>query len=464
MHYYNTPPPPRTPGRLTYFRPTFVPRTKPLPTVWNRTTNPTPAGKGTNNRTRRSKSADTRRPKVPSTQRKVVHFANKPTSHTDNEAEEEGEGETLEEYLISRKPSAIYRYNSIQFLNSLRNFHQQQSSATVTRTTTLSRQYRMSQEILGNFVRLKTAQIEGLFGEPRRQSQAPFLNGHAESPKQESENNDANVEREREITPTTAKGRSPNSNSTSPPTTVNGRPATPSMVSLFRKKANVRPKSASIHSRRSRLQLSSGSPASTSSKSQSTPKLSKLGLRSSAHSEAHSDDDDAQVNGNDDGEEEEGESIEPFFHRSLDKISSIANWERQIRYELEIEKELQRRELDRQKEKIQSDQRKLEDVDKQLRIELDARERKLRLGEEELRSRAEEFTQRAAELSRREAMINEIVGERIKAEMKGEIEKLRKKFNELEFDKSNLSKKEERVKEVEARLHEQVSGLGEREI
>lgn len=148
--------------------------------------------------------------------------------------------------------------------------------------------------------------------------------------------------------------------------------------------------------------------------------------------------------------------LEPIFHRSLDRISSIANWEKQIRYELEIEKELQRRELDRQKEKLQHDQRKLSEWDRQLRIELDARERKVRLSELELQARLEEIGQKGEELQRRETIVTEIVNERLKTEMRIEVDKLRKKFNELEGDRTSLAKKEERLREAEARLHEQV--------
>ena len=205
------------------------------------------------------------------------------------------------------------------------------------------------------------------------------------------------------------------------------------------KKKLIRPKSASATTTRRNVRLVSNQ------MSKSNSKLEKI-----ANEEINSDEDE-ELGGN-----KLDNPLEPIFHKSLDKISSIANWERQIRYELEIEKELQRRELERQREKLQKDQRKLDEWDKQLRIELDARERKLRLGEDQFKSKCEEVEQKSTELIRKEQMINEIVNERIKAEMKFEIEKLRKKFLELEIDKSNLTKKEERVKEVEARLHEQV--------
>lgn len=216
------------------------------------------------------------------------------------------------------------------------------------------------------------------------------------------------------------------------------RKKTPSSVVM--KKKPVRPKSATTSRRYVRV-LPSARPAKSSSNNRDT-----LYSDGEDHCEA------SKANN----------PLEPFFHKSLDKISSIANWERQIRYEFEIEKELQRRELERQKEKLHSDQRKLEEWDKQLRIELDGRERKLRLSEEQVRSRCEEFEQKSSELLRREQMINEIVNDRIKSEMKFEIEKLKKKFNELEVEKLNLSRKEERVKEVEARLHEQVKIVKEK--
>lgn len=184
--------------------------------------------------------------------------------------------------------------------------------------------------------------------------------------------------------------------------------------------------------------------------------VSKNHLTKTDKPDSFSDEEIAQVDIDNDKE------LTPLFHQSMEKISSIAHWERQIRYELEIEKELQKRELERQREKLKNDQRKLEDWDKLLRIELDARERKLRIGEDELKSRLDEFNHKTNELIRREQMINEIVNERIKGEMKFEIEKLRKKYNELEMDKSNLTKKEERVKEAEARLHEQVKIVKEK--
>ncbi len=410
----------------------------------------------------------------------MVHFTTDPE---DNEEEdEEDEAEALAEYLISRKPSAIYRYNSVQFLNSLRNFRQ--SPATTVHhhqeTTALSRHYRMSKDILDSFVRVKTAQIEGLFGEPREKMPptatlppAPSLtNGYTPTTTDGNQNNSTHSLKTSPLQEDVVAKQMQSANDSShnqqnfhsplysesevKRTTTTITPPTTTTVyhrrhPSTRTTANTRPKSASVlHQKRNGV-----GGRLTSSKS-----TSKLHSSSKEHQNGHGEnggDHNEETGG---PEEEEEALLEPFYQhqqrRSLDQISSIANWERQIRYELEIEKELQRRELDRQREKLASDQRKLEDWDKQLRIELDARERKIRLSEEELRSRVEEFTAKSAELMRREQMISEIVAERLKAEMKFEIEKLRKKFNELEADKSNLAKKEERVKEVEARLHEQV--------
>ena len=146
----------------------------------------------------------------------------------------------------------------------------------------------------------------------------------------------------------------------------------------------------------------------------------------------------------------------------LAKVSAIANWEKQIRYELEIDKEIQSREVERQRERLKNETRKLDDRDKSLRIELDARERKIRLREEELQNNIEDLDQKLSELSTREQMIESIVSEKIKIEMKEEIEKLRKKFNELEEKDLSLNKREEKVKEVEQRLHEQVKIVKEK--
>ena len=423
----------------------------------------------------RSKSASA--PRRPA---RVVHFTTDPEDN--EEEEEEDEAEALAEYLISRKPSAIYRYNSVQFLNSLRNFRQ--SPATTVHhhqeTTALSRHYRMSKDILDSFVRVKTAQIEGLFGEPREKMPPtatsppapPLTNGYTPTTTDGNQNNSTHSLKTSPLQEDVVAKQMQSANDSShnqhhlhsplyseselKRTTTTITPPTTTTVyhrrhPSTRTTANTRPKSASVlHQRRNGV-----TGRLTSSKS-----TSKLHSSSKEHQNGHGEnggDHNEETGG---PEEEEEALLEPFYQhqqrRSLDQISSIANWERQIRYELEIEKELQRRELDRQREKLASDQRKLEDWDKQLRIELDARERKIRLSEEELRSRVEEFTAKSAELMRREQMISEIVAERLKAEMKFEIEKLRKKFNELEADKSNLAKKEERVKEVEARLHEQV--------
>jgi hypothetical protein len=177
--------------------------------------------------------------------------------------------------------------------------------------------------------------------------------------------------------------------------------------------------------------------------------------------------DTKSINKTDEKEEEFNRSgvTEEGFNRSwesLTKVSSIANWEKQIRYELEIDREIQTREFERQKEKLRIEWRKLNERDKSLRIELDARERKLRLKEEELKTNSEDINQKLIEIAQKEEIINDIVNEKIKSEMKDEIEKLKKKFNELEINKLNLTKREEKVKEVEARLHEQVKIVKEK--
>ena len=419
-------------NRLTQFKPNCVPKIKKFSSVWNRNTIGSANTRHKPNQSftssfKRSKSLDSRPKSVRS---KLVHFTNGDESKPQEENEEQN--------LISRKPSAIYRFNSIQFLNSLRNF---QHNTTYIHQTELSRHYRMSKDILDSFVRLKSTQIADLFGERQTKS---LQNGNSEESNSKVTND--NILNEPNNA-TDTNNEQPSTKAINNQTKDDSLPKkTLQSTSMgFRKKTVLqRPKSASIYTRRNRL----------SSKNAAKMKTNDNGATATYSDEEH-------LNGKIriDDEESENESLEPFFHRSLDKISSIANWERQIRYELEIEKELQRRELDRQKERILNDQRKLEEWDKQLRIELDARERKIRLNEEELRSRYEEFAQKSSELMRREQMINDIVTERIKGEMKFEIEKLRKKFNELELDKSNLTKKEERVKEVETRLHEQVSDL-----
>ena len=427
-------------NRLVQFSPTTAPKLRQSNSVWNRSNNWTTNRTYGNINNRRSRSLG---PKTS----KTVHFEPKIVTHLKNS--DLNSTPNVDQFLIAHKPSAIYRYNSVQFLNSLRNFRHHTITTGQIRQhrTELSHHYKMSKEILDSFVRLKSIQIDGLFGSEQRAT-TKLMNGfnRTESEKQQqmAQQNDSNEM----INVTDDCSTSPTANTTQvPSTSITETMAEEKKTSLnhqsvpmFRKKTTPRPKSASIYVRRNRL---------TSGKS--SAKLTK------GMSGAISDDERLNVKGRyDDDGHSDSESLDPIFHRSLDKISSIANWERQIRYELEIEKELQRRELDRQKEKLQSDQRKLEEWDKQLRIELDARERKIRLNEEELRSRYEEFGQKSADLMRREHTINDIVTERIKAEMKLEIEKLRKKFNELELDKSNLTKKEERVKEVEARLHEQV--------
>ena len=315
---------------------------------------------------------------------------------------------------IEDRPTSIYHHNDREFLHSLRNFNKHHHHHAITfRTTSLARYMKMSREIVDDFVRLKADEFE----------------------QQDAKTGNPIVAKIDHMTPTL-------NNEISMGRHFRKNPVT--------KKRMIRPKSA-IATRRK--QISNGIIHSKSStKLNNKPEQ----YYSDEETGCHQGDDDQNLDDTDD------QGMKPLFHRSMDRISSIANWERQIRYEFEIEKELQKRELERQREKLQSDQRKLEDWDKQLRIELDARERKLRLGEEELKSRVEDFNQKTNELMRREQMINEIVGERIKAEMKFEIEKLRKKFNELEIDKSNLIKKEERVKEVEARLHEQVKIVKEK--
>lgn len=270
---------------------------------------------------------------------------------------------------------------------------------TITyRTTSLARYMKMSREIVDDFVRSKSEEFDQI---PNVQTDP--------------------VPKSDQITPPISTNRFFKKNTTS---------AT--------KKRIIRPKSA-VASRRRPI----------------TNGISKSHLTKTDKPESYSDEEIAQVDIDD-------KELTPLFHQSMEKISSIAHWERQIRYELEIEKELQKRELERQREKLKNDQRKLEDWDKLLRIELDARERKLRIGEDELKSRLDEFNHKTNELIRREQMINEIVNERIKGEMKFEIDKLRKKYNELEMDKNNLTKKEERVKEAEARLHEQVKIVKEK--
>ncbi|KAI2796360.1 hypothetical protein BLOT_015812 [Blomia tropicalis] len=433
-------------NRLVQFSPTTAPKLRQSNSVWNRSNNWTTNRTYGNINNRRSRSLG---PKTS----KTVHFEPKIVTHLKNS--DLNSTPNVDQFLIAHKPSAIYRYNSVQFLNSLRNFRHHTITTGQIRQhrTELSHHYKMSKEILDSFVRLKSTQIDGLFGGEQRAT-TKLMNGfnRTESEKQQqmAPQNDSNEM----INVTDDCSTSPTANTTQVPSTsitetmAEEKKTSPNhqSVPMFRKKTTPRPKSASIYVRRNRL---------TSGKS--SAKLTK------GMSGAISDDERLNVKGRyDDDGHSDSESLDPIFHRSLDKISSIANWERQIRYELEIEKELQRRELDRQKEKLQSDQRKLEEWDKQLRIELDARERKIRLNEEELRSRYEEFGQKSADLMRREHTINDIVTERIKAEMKLEIEKLRKKFNELELDKSNLTKKEERVKEVEARLHEQVKIVKEK--
>nr|XP_027198979.1 putative uncharacterized protein DDB_G0282133 [Dermatophagoides pteronyssinus] len=314
---------------------------------------------------------------------------------------------------IEDRPTSIYHHNDREFLQSLRNFNEHHQHAITFRTTSLARYMKMSRELVDDFVRLKTNEFE----------------------QQDTEITNPIVAKIDQMTPTLNNDSSIGKHFRKNPVT---------------KKRLIRPKSA-IATRHKQI-------ANGIIHSKSSTKLNNKPEKcySDDETECHEGDDD-QIPGDNDNQ-----GMKPLFHRSMDRISSIANWERQIRYEFEIEKELQKRELERQREKLQSDQRKLEDWDKQLRIELDARERKLRLGEEELKSRLEDVNQKTNELMRREQMINEIVGERIKAEMKFEIEKLRKKFNELEIDKSNLIKKEERVKEVEARLHEQVKIVKEK--
>ncbi|KAF7493221.1 hypothetical protein SSS_02803 [Sarcoptes scabiei] len=333
---------------------------------------------------------------------------------------------------VETRLSRIVHHNDLGFIHSLRNFHPNQterrisSQSTTIKTTSLARHMKMSREIVDDFVRVKTDQYEA-----------------------------SNVI---SSNPIVAKIDAINSSSMlNNPKSFKKNLSSSSAI----RKRLVRPKSAGTTTRRRSMMPTNSVGADVDGmyfdQQQNRYSTSPNSGLEEKH-RSYSDDEECANQHND----EIDEGLKPLFHRSMDKISSIAKWERQIRYEFEIEKELHKRELERQREKLQNDQRKLENWDKQLRIELDARERKLKLGEEELKSRSEELNQKMNELLRREQLINEIVNERIKSEMKFEIEKLRKKFNELEIEKNNLSKKEERVKEVEARLHEQVKIVKEK--
>ncbi|XP_054164764.1 putative uncharacterized protein DDB_G0286901 [Oppia nitens] len=147
---------------------------------------------------------------------------------------------------------------------------------------------------------------------------------------------------------------------------------------------------------------------------------------------------------------------------SLAKVSSIANWEKQLRYELQIDKEIQMRELERQRERLLTESRELQERDKSLRIKLDAREKRVRQREEELNTSLQELNDKLDEVTAKEHTIDTIVNEKIKNELKDEIEKLKKKFNELEINKIELNKRENKVKEVEQRLYSQVKIVKEK--
>ena len=145
----------------------------------------------------------------------------------------------------------------------------------------------------------------------------------------------------------------------------------------------------------------------------------------------------------------------PAFTSQLESLSSIANWERRLRHGLELERELQGKEIERQKEILNNEWRKLSEKDKTLRIELDARERKIRQKEELIRSDLDEINRKEMMIAEREKMIDEIVIQRTKDEISEEVEKLKKKFYQLEQSKVNLNKREEKLKDAEQKLHEQ---------
>lgn len=147
---------------------------------------------------------------------------------------------------------------------------------------------------------------------------------------------------------------------------------------------------------------------------------------------------------------------------TFDKISTIALWEKKMRLELEIEREIQTKELERQRVKLDNEWRKLHEKDKVLRIELDAKERRVRRREDDIKNELDEVDQKLGELHRREEIINEIVAQKVKGEVCQEREKLRSKFYELEQSRENMAKREEKIREIEARLHEQAKIVKEK--